>query len=1022
MLATLLLAWASQGPCPLVVDLNTTPTPHSGVHHSIPVDLAHAPGGELPFAGNDPLLGFEPYFTDGTAAGTRLLLDINPNGNSAPGNFLAWNGLVYFTADDGVHGREVWRTDGTAAGTFMLGDLNGGSSNNPPKLLLGMGNQVFFKMKTSTHGEELWRTDGTVAGTSVLKDIYPGVGSGNPTVVVKNAAGNRLYFAATNLGFGYEPWISDGTTAGTVLLKDTYAGALGGQNGGSGFVEGGGVMWFTTNHPVNGLELWKSDGTTAGTVKALDAVTGNTIPVFASGVWWNGHLYFSQFDPATGYELWRNDMQSETSELVFDAAPGAQSGFPSVPFEFGGELYFVARSYASSTPDWTVFATGGTPASTRVVVQFAGTGTDQDPENFVVVGGRIHFDAYTAGSGREPWVSDGTPAGTFMLADLAAGEGSSVSRAGSVAGNEVWFQAATQSVGNELFKSDGTAAWTGLLVDVDPVVETESGMPVGLARSASGELYYRRQGLPFNGEPYRYDPTTGVESSLGDLDTTWSFGSRARDFTEVVLGGQPRMMFDADVGGVGREVFVSDGTPAGTTMLSPASPQELDNFESFVFEQVGDRVLFGEEFPYWWLTRTDGTLAGTARLHSPSGSELMLDTAATLCSGGEFAIFSGREALSPFQSGVWSTDGTDAGTQLLQGTQPGEVNRLVSALRVGSRVVFLAQPNDSNSTRKLLITDGTLAGTTELATISSFQETNVPDLFAFGGGVAWWMREGSEGAALWFSDLTPGGTFKWVDPDPGPNGIEVNAAVVAGDRMFFEGRLTSDPSLGFELWVTDGTLAGTQLVQELVPGNNGVHLRELVAVGERVFFGSDPTAPAESPLYVSDGTTITTACTNGAEVLWTEGLEVLGGDLYFTARGSGLEGYELFVLPNAGASVDDLGLGGLQLKASTPLLGSSVQAHLLGAPAGNVQVLGISPPTTAVSAAQGFVPHHALWLDPSATTLWGFSLSTAPVWSAALPNTPSLAGLVLRAQAASIDPSFAAPIALSNGLELVLGF
>lgn len=39
-------------------------------------------------------------------------------------------GKVFFQASDGVHGRELWSSDGTAAGTVMVKELNTGTTSS----------------------------------------------------------------------------------------------------------------------------------------------------------------------------------------------------------------------------------------------------------------------------------------------------------------------------------------------------------------------------------------------------------------------------------------------------------------------------------------------------------------------------------------------------------------------------------------------------------------------------------------------------------------------------------------------------------------------------------------------------------------------------------------------------------------------------------------------------------------------------------------------------------------------------
>ena len=88
--------------------------------------------------------------------------------------------LFQATASQGSSsdGNELWRSDGTAAGTVRVMDINPGTASSFPMAFHAVGNKVVFQATTSATGSEIWVTDGTTAGTQLLKDILPGPGSG----------------------------------------------------------------------------------------------------------------------------------------------------------------------------------------------------------------------------------------------------------------------------------------------------------------------------------------------------------------------------------------------------------------------------------------------------------------------------------------------------------------------------------------------------------------------------------------------------------------------------------------------------------------------------------------------------------------------------------------------------------------------------------------------------------------------------------------------------------------------------
>ncbi len=93
--------------------------------------------GRVLFSAMDPFNGTELWVSDLTAEGTRLVANINRNASgfasSSPGSIVALGGgRAVFAADDGALGREPWITDGTAEGTRLVADINPGAlSSNP---------------------------------------------------------------------------------------------------------------------------------------------------------------------------------------------------------------------------------------------------------------------------------------------------------------------------------------------------------------------------------------------------------------------------------------------------------------------------------------------------------------------------------------------------------------------------------------------------------------------------------------------------------------------------------------------------------------------------------------------------------------------------------------------------------------------------------------------------------------------------------------------------------------------------
>ncbi|MGY6215068.1 ELWxxDGT repeat protein [Methylolobus aquaticus] len=466
------------------------------------------------FRADDGTTGTELWITDGTAAGTYLLKDINPgSGWSSPDGFAALgNGLVLFQADDGTTGTELWVTDGTTAGTQLLKDIRLGTGSSSPSQFTALGNGlVLFQANDGASGFELWVTDGTAAGTQLLKDIRSGTGSSSPTQFTALGNGQAL-FTAGDATHGTELWITDGTAAGTLLLKDIRSGT--GSSLPSQFtVLGNGQVLFTASDATHGTELWITDGTAAGTqlLKDINSGSSSSAPLEFTALG-NGQWVFRTNNGVSGYELWITDGTAAGTQLLRDIRPGASSSSPAGFTALGnGQLLFRANDGTAGSELWI---TDGTAAGTQMLKDIvAGTGSSS-PSDFAALGnGLVLFVATDDTNGYELWVTDGTAAGTQMLKDINTGPNSSVPTYFTALGNgQAIFQAQDGPTGVELWITDGTVAGTQRLKDIYP--GTEDSFP---------SVFFR---LPSPNEPPVLDGTPATLPN-GTEDQTYTLNAVA---------------------------------------------------------------------------------------------------------------------------------------------------------------------------------------------------------------------------------------------------------------------------------------------------------------------------------------------------------------------------------------------------------------------------------------------------------------------------------------------------------------
>jgi ELWxxDGT repeat protein len=169
---------------------------------------------------------------------------------------------------------------------------------------------------------------------------------------------------------------------------------------------------------------------------------------------------------------------------------------------------------------------------------------------------------------------------------------------------------------------------------------------------------------------------------------------------------------------------------------------------------------------------------------------------------------------------------------------------------------LLLNATDGQRGFELWSTDGSAAGTRLVGDLCPGECSSFPLGYHTIGGRRFFLAHAADGPfnsfELWASDGTLAGTERLTDFDNERFGYPNVESVVTGTRMFFS---APDPQHGQELWVSDGTLAGTHLVRDIADEDlGGSFPAGFRAAGNRLYFAANDGDVYGHQLWRSDGT------------------------------------------------------------------------------------------------------------------------------------------------------------------------
>jgi ELWxxDGT repeat protein len=701
------------------------------------------------------------------SAATQPQFVDEPTPGAAPRDLVVSGDSLFFVANDGLHGEELWCLDHEEV-PYLVCDLAIGQEGSSPTRLTAMNGGVAWlahsdRMNDNSYAQ-IWYTEGDAVSTRPLAAFPP-----DSRIGTLAAVGSTLYFLKETDESRYTLWkseLSSGaqpTQVHGLALRSVAEGAPPSMHGtphgllvATSVDEGqGSELTFLPagndtdpviirNQDGRAIRFWANfsvqltqvrDGYYLGTeallyrlnlpslsaTSLLPAETTTSAPTqFAAGL---QGLYFQYGIETTGTELWHTTGQRKDTQLVCDTVTGKGSGSPYWITPINGGAVFVASHPDTGSELWY---TPGPGEAGELLKDLIPGPRGSDPYQLCPLDDRVLFSCYNDTHGEELWITDGTPSGTRLLKDLVPGPASSEPYHLTPLANIMYF-VATTSEGEELWRSDGTASGTFNLPPIRP--------------------------------PYR-----AINSS---------------DPRELTLF-RDKVYFVATARETGRELWVSDGTHAGTRCHADlrsgpesANPANLSVHESWLYFSTGDNMD-----KTWWRVGEDPDSiqqVGAPPTHLTRRAPARLDD--------RTEVFRGWNPDTGSEPWIRDQNGRE---QLLKDLVPGPASSSPREFTaISNRIYFRA--NTPHEGTELFVTDGTADGTILQHTGIVYDSTVPNAITAFVDEPAMLVRHA--------------GSYRISHPKTTdlkiPGTLQPNALIANGNSLFF---VVDNPATGRELW------------------------------------------------------------------------------------------------------------------------------------------------------------------------------------------------------------------------------
>lgn len=523
-----------------------------------------------------------------------------------------------------------------------------------------------------------------------------------------------------------------------------------------------------------------------------------------------------------------------------------------------GYAYFVAQSAAN--PDKAaLWRTNGTPAGTSEVSLCHNSDCFFRPIQMTISGGKLFLVATNNASESSLWVIDGNSSTIFTQAKLQPSNDFPLVPYGNgvvfSANKVIWFYDGTSSGTYSIdsfqnrkpnyIRQAVTLGNAMLLAGEDIYLISDHGR--GPANIIKTGLLSAPDDFPDFGRPYDFTPTNNGYYFMASRDDSH--------------GGREVRLMKIDTDGNVKEIYNFFALDESDYKINSGKGNKI-----FVSRFARQRAVGEAAKNELWVS--DGTGVGTFKISNNNTMHQYWRFNTSLFLDDHF-YFSGYSDASG--SELWRSDGTEKGTlqikELGTGLPRAHKGNMVSSGRhlfhfLERKWIDNTRPTIPNRTDiELWKTDALTMQSSKLTSFDEMQFQANRNLSVVDNGVYFWLSSNDGYEKLNFYAEQTGTTTELASVISGTcryNQPSKGADLVIGARYFFQAPVPGDAKT-CQLWVSDGTKAGTQVISNF-PALSGfeVSIGKMVAYNGELYFSVNSVAPEylgiDTTIYKTNGT------------------------------------------------------------------------------------------------------------------------------------------------------------------------